>query len=202
MWKVATAAVLSTMALCISATARADETQDLAICVNATAITDRDAPPQERLVACSSLIKMHEAKPQASDFYNRATVYSALNRPKDALADLDTALKISAPDDVLRGNYYLDRAADMLLAGLRTPEAALADATAAIEIISARGARYNSGFAEELARAYFWRGGAYAEREDKVHAAADFKKALSYDVKPEQREVMVKLMTALGYPPN
>ena len=139
----------------------------------------------------------------AGDFYYRSTVYSALDRPSEALADLDTALALSTPDDALRADYYLDRAEDMLLAGLRTPDAALADTTAAIKIMSGRGRDPSSGYGEDdLARAYFWRGGAYAEKKDKVQASADFETALSYSVDPKQREAMIKVMTALGLPPQ
>ncbi len=188
------------MALGASAPARADETADLEVCMNVTVLTHRDSPPAERLVGCNSLIKAHAAKPQASDFYYRAAVYSLMKRPEDALADLDTALKLSDPDDGMRAAYHLDRAEDMLLAGLRTADDALADATSAVEILSARGPDLDTGFANDMSRAYFWRGCAYAEKADKTRASADFKKALSYDIDPKQREFMVKLMGALGYP--
>ena len=194
------AGALLAMALSVPVVARADETQDFAVCANATEFTDREAPLEERLVACNRMIKAHGAKAAAGDFYYRSTVYSALERPSDALADLDTALELSTPDDVLRTNYYLDRAEDILLAGLRTPDAALADTTAAMKIISARGRDPRSGFEDDMARAYFWRGGAYAEKKDKAQASADFEKALSYSVDPTQREAMIKVMTALGYP--
>lgn len=188
------------LALGVSAPARADETNDLAICMNVTVLTHRDSPPAERLVGCNSMIKAHSAKPQAADFYYRAAVYSLMNRPQDALSDLDTALNLNDPNEGMRAAYHLDRAGDMLLAGLRTADDALADATSALEILSARGPDAYSNFANDMSRAYFWRGCAYAEKEDKAHASADFKKALSYDVNPKWRDVMVKLLGALGYP--
>lgn len=188
--------------LCAPRDARADDTQDLALCINLAMLTGRDSPPAERLEGCNRAIKAHAAKPDASDFYQRAAVYSAMDRPKDALADLDTALKLSEPGDVVRGNYYLERAQVILLAGLRTADDALADANAAIEIISARGPDLSSAYASEMAFAYMWRAGAYDEKNDKARAATDFKKALSYDVEPKRREFIIMIMTALGYPPK
>lgn len=188
-------------ALCLPVAARAENTQDLAVCANVTAITGRDESPKEQLAGCNRLIMGPGAKPDAGDYYHRAAVYQELKRYDEALADLDTALKLGPADEPFRAEYYIARAQDVLVDGLRTPDAALADATKAIDIITASGPNYSSHGDDSLARAYFWRACAYADKQDRAHAEADFHTALAFDIDQDQRDGMIAIMKALGYSP-